>query len=435
MPGRQASFTLPDVKRMILCVGASALCLVVAGCASSPATLAAIPTSQAIGITEPSATGFVPSASPVGPACPVATGTAVTLAPLGGGASPADAVSAYLQAGGDPEPLAADLFERGWVSPTSAVVWTDVDGDGRLDLAAGLTAAPDPQGIASDGAVFVWRCQDGSYRRLEAAPRRPDHGLPALREARDLTGDGVPDLLVAHPLCGAHTCYEQYSVLAWREGALVERFQGASDDMPYPKLAIESDGPGAPAVITVTATGIGSVGAGPYRMWTRSWTWDAASQTFQPGEAVFEAPRYRIHLLYDADDAYNRGDIAAALDLYNRVIEDDTLLDWPGPGERRAQLSAYAAYRRVLAMLVSGDVEQAQAESATRLTGTDPTTAAFAELARRLIAGASQDALAGACAQVPAFAGDHADDLLAFLDFGYANRSYSAHDLCSLPHD
>ncbi len=181
------------------------------------------------------------------------------------GMAPADAVSAYLEAGGDPTALAASLFDLGWGSPNSTVVWTDIDGDGHLDFAAGLTGAPDAQGIAEDGSVYLWRCQDGAYLQAEVAPPRPDFGPPAIHEARDLTVDGLPELIVAYPLCGAHTCFAQFAVYQWDGAEMVDQFQGASDDMPFPELVIEADDPSSPAAIEITATGIGSVGAGPFR--------------------------------------------------------------------------------------------------------------------------------------------------------------------------
>jgi len=349
------------------------------------------------------------------------------------GMAPADAVSAYLEAGGDPTALAASLFDLGWGSPNSTVVWTDIDGDGHLDFAAGLTGAPHAQGIAEDGSVYLWRCQDGAYLRAEIAPPRPDFGPPAIHEARDLTADGLPEVIVAYPLCGAHTCFAQFAVYQWDGVDMVDRFQGASDDMPFPELVIEADDPSSPAAIEITATGIGSVGAGPYRTWSRIWTWDGDARAFVPGEPVIEAPRFRIHAIHDADDAYLRGDLEAAVELYQRAIDDDALLDWPTAGARRQELAAYAAFRRVLSFLAGGDAPNAQAEVDKMAPGAGASAEAYTELARRLLAGYADSELSEACAAVASFARESPDAVLAPLDFGYANRMYTADDLCPLP--
>jgi hypothetical protein len=342
-----------------------------------------------------------------------------------------EAVSSYLNDGGDPARLGAILYERGWVQPTSKVAWTDVDGDANLDFTTALTSAPGGQ-VPTSRAVFLWRCRSGSYHRTVIAPPRPGFDPPELREARDLTGDGVAELIVAYPACGAHTCFAQFAVYQWNGAAMVDRFQGTTDDIPAPELSIESVDPAGPATIRVTAGGIGSVGAGPYRIWSRSWAFDDEVQDFVPGEAEIEPPRFRIHAIHDADDALRSGDLTAALALYERAIEDNGLLDWPSPGDRRAQLVAYASFRRVLAFLMGGDSERAQAEHDIRLTGSDPTSIAYAELSRRLIAGFAEGALADACEAASAYVSENTEEMLVPLDFGYANRAYGPSDICPL---
>jgi hypothetical protein len=145
---------------------------------------------------------------------------------------------------------------------------------------------------------------------------------------------------------------------------------------------------------------------------------------------VLEPPRYRIHALHDGDDAFRRGELETALDLYDRVVSDEELLDWPAPGDRRAELAAYASFRRVLAYLVEDASDRAQAELAGRQTDSSPTGSAFAELARRLLAAYANGALDGACAAAAPFIAENAGALLTPLDFGYENRSYTAADIC-----
>jgi hypothetical protein len=346
---------------------------------------------------------------------------------------PADAVTVFLQAGGDPTVLAAALFDRGWQTATSAAVWTDVEGDGDLDFAAGLVGPTDAQGTTPGGSVYLWRCHAGAYLRTEIAPARPNFDPPAIRQAWDLTADGVPELIVAYPMCGAHTCFTQYAVFQWDGSSMVDRFQGASDDMPYPELAVHADGSGSPAALEITATGLGSIGAGPFRSWTRTWTWDEHAAAFIPGEPVIESARYRIHALHDADDAYRRHELAAALALYRQVVDDDGLLDWPAAGDRRAELTAYAAFRRVLTFLAVDDAPQARDEFDLRLAAPSGAAEAYAELARLALAAYADSGFEGACASASAYALENPDAVLTPLDFGYANRAYTAEDICSFP--
>ena len=357
------------------------------------------------------------------------------------GMDPSQAVSAYLDSGGDPAMLAVSLYDRGWVTPRSAFVHTDLDGDGDEDLAVGLTESPGaegiapsiPEGIADRGSVFLWRCEQGSYLLMEVAPPRPDFGLPALMEARDLTGDGLPELVVFHPLCGAHTCYAQYAVYQWDGTAMADRFLGDSTDLPSPEWLVHDEGQQRASVIEITAQGIGSIGAGPYRIWSRSWSWDPTRPGFIPTAERIEPPRFRIHALHDADDAFEVGDLLVSQSLYERVINDDTLLDWPAPGERRKELGAYAAYRRVLAFLAAGDAAGARAERYERLRGVVGPAAAYAELAELLLAADPAGGLAQACSDVQRYVLENGEAVLGPLDHGYANRTYSAADLCPAP--
>jgi hypothetical protein len=234
---------------------------------------------------------LAPTSSAAIPAdCPAANPSA-SLPDRSSGLAPADAVSRYLDQGGDPAAAIAGLVGLGWVSSSSKAVWTDLDGDESLDLVAGLVSDPDDPATPAAGGVFAWQCRGGGYVRTEFAPPRAGYEPPALREARDLTGDGVAELVVAYPSCGAHTCFAQFAVYLWDGTSWVDRFRGASDDIPTPELSIETGNPSAPSTLEITATGIGSVGAGPFRSWSRSWSWDDPAQVFVAGPAVLEPPR------------------------------------------------------------------------------------------------------------------------------------------------
>ncbi len=149
---------------------------------------------------------------------------------------------------------------------------------------------------------------------------------------------------------------------------------------------------------------------------------------------MIEAPRFRIHAIHDADDAYLRGDLAAAVELYQRAIDDDALLDWPTAGARRQELAAYAAFRRVLSFLAAGDAPNAQAEVDKMAPGGGASAEAYAELARLLLAGYADSGLEGSLRRCRILRPAQAPTrVLAPLDFGYANRAYTAGDICSVP--
>lgn len=372
-----------------------------------------------------------PSSEPLQPpaGCP-SDGTA-TLAP---DLDPVDAVTAYLNARGNPLDLAQELYDLGWVAPLSAFIQTDLDGDGLAEIAVGLSAPPDSESDLGLAAIYVWRCHDGTYVAAEAVSQRPlPYGAPVLQEATDLTGDGLPELIAYHPLCGAHTCFADYLVLQWDGQTTVNRLVGPSDDLPSPEWSAERALPGRPSEISIAGRGVSSVGAGPYRIVTRTWEWDAGEEAFIPRADVVEPPRYRIHAVHDADAAFDRGDLPGSLALYERVLNDHSLLEWPSMGGGREALEAYAAYRSVFVYLFSDFPAAAEAEFEARFEGTGLENSPYGELARLLLTRFAEVDLEAACAQVRQRVSADPGSFLGALEYGYENKAYTADDFCRPP--
>jgi hypothetical protein len=201
-----------------------------------------------------------------------------------------------------------------------------------------------------------------------------------------------------------------------------------SDDLPYPEVNHAAGGS-----VDITATGIASVGAGPFRRLTRSWEWDPAGQGFRLVSEQVEPPRYRIHVALDADAAALAGDLRQALDLYHRVALDDSLLDWVDPATEQANLIGYAMFRVVLTYLQMNDEGDAQ-KAYWILQNRYPSGSighAYARMAQAFWeAYTASDDLELGCQAARDFAEAHMDEVVTTLYFGYANPEYSAADLC-----
>lgn len=381
------------------------------------------------------ATGCVPAPTDFPPPSPSPSSTPAPTASAcasGGSATleveteSVEAITRFLNGGGDPSVLASSLYELGWAASGSAFVDADLNRDGAHEIAVGLAGPP--------GGIYLWRCRDGSYVPIQIlAGREPPFGPPALESAVDLTGDSLPELVAFHPLCGAHTCFAQYTVLQWDEDRVVDLLRGQTDDLPSPEWSAHPASPGEPSRLSITAMGIGSVGAGPYRRTTRTWNWDETQSVFLPTGDTFEAPRFRIHALHDADAALEAGDLEQSLELYQAIIADDDLLDWPAAGDGRSALAAYAAYRSILTHLAAGSPEEARAQFEAALAETDEAAAPYAALADLLLARFPEAGLEAACAAVRQRVEEDPALYLAPLDFGYANRQYAVADICRLP--
>ncbi len=179
---------------------------------------------------------------------------------------------------------------------------------------------------------MVLLCQLDHYVAGAAIIVEPPDGLPVLHASAELTGDSSADLLLGWETCGAHTCFQRFEVLSLSDTQLRRLPLDPSDDLPYPEVNRAADGS-----VDITATGIASVGAGPFRKFTRSWDWDPVDQSFRLVSEQLEPPRYRIHVALDADAATRAGDFRQALDLYHRVALDEFAAGLGGSGDRAGQ--------------------------------------------------------------------------------------------------
>lgn len=380
--------------------------------------------------TEP---GFLPltavaqatAPAPERRACPVPTAEAPQPS-LGDAAQAAAQLRDYLNQGGDPRQLAQ-------TSPALHLARPDLDDDGWVDLAFVVQDA-ESASIVTPGTMLAFRCQGESYQLAYTAPDRPNFSAPTIHSEEDLNGDGGDELLLSRRSCGAHTCTAEVQVLSWRQGTLMNILAGATDDLPSPEVQVLPADDGRSARVAVTATGVNSVGAGPFRQLTRIWTWDAEADRYQVDGEEQQAPQFRIHALHDADRAAREGRYQEALTGYQRVIDDQGLQDWMEPEREQAILAAYARYRVVVVQARQGQFGAAEAElqNLRGAVGEGPGSP-YLDLAEaywaELQATGEIDA---ACRVARQYAAAHSAQILDPLYFGYSNPTYGAEDMCAL---
>ena len=422
---RQARTLLSVISSRIHLTGLASLVLgasLATGCVKAEVAPTVLPPSPTIRVETVSPRPPTPTAYPG--ACPVPAGNPGSV-DLSDPAATTDAILSFLNAGGS----AVDLGDRikasgragGQADPTREL---DLNGDGWFDAVLTLTDPPGNQG----GSVIVLLCQGDRYVLGASQPLEDATASPILHADAELTGDASSNVLLGWRTCGAHTCLERLEVLSVSGMRVVRHALDPSADLPYPEITIPADGS-----VAVTATGIGSVGAGPFRRFTRTWIWDPPNQGFRLVSEESEPPRYRIHALLDADAAARRGELQAALDLYHRVALDDSLLDWVDPEAERANLTGYAMFRAVLTYLEMNDEGDAQ-KAYGILQNQYPSGAVgqpYASMAQPFWDAytATRD-LEQACLIARDYAESHADEILTPLYFGYANPVYTSADVC-----
>jgi hypothetical protein len=313
---------------------------------------------------------------------------------------------------------------------TGAVI--DLNADGWEDFALVLTRNDPATGLSS-GMLFVFICDEREYDLAYVSPPGDLTGLPSIVSTSDLNDDGVPELLISVNSCGAHTCFLDLRVLSYSRGEFRNLLQGRSDDLPNPTIDLR--GPAADGYwsLAVTGTGISSAGAGPYRERTRVWTWDSEAGAFIHGPDALGAPRFRIHLLHDADTAAQAGDYELALELYTQVIEDGRYDDWIYGETGARTLAAFAAFRQMSIHLNQGNTGAARRALEFMQASATNDTADMLSLAEVTFEAYENAGLEASCSAAQAYGAAHAAGVLEPLNYGYANRAYSAPDLCLSP--
>jgi len=335
----------------------------------------------------------------------------------------------YLNAGGDLEDLVASLEAVGLVNIISPqLIEKDFTGDGYLDVVF-ILLDPEPEFMMPSGTLILHRCQSDHYEVAYQSAITEEVSVPIIYSTADLNSDALNDLLVGHQSCGTHTCFERLEVLSWNGATLENLMGGSSEDMPNPTIEVLPE----ETEILVTAQGIGSVGAGPFRRFTRRWTWDPGTGSFLPAPDLFLPSPFRIHLLHDADQAVRDSEYNQALEFYSFVIEDDELQGWGDPAAEREILGAYASFRIIHTQLLEADLNSAEATYTALQINYPPGSLGydFAQMAEAFWSDyqASND-LFSACLAAQSFATSHQETIIDTLYFGYANPTYTAENVC-----
>ena len=141
---------------------------------------------------------------------------------------------------------------------------------------------------------------------------------------------------------------------------------------------------------------------------------------------------YKRQALHDADAALKAGNYETAIALYQRVINDRTLLDWIDPPLEQADLGAYARFKLIVLYTQTGQPAEAKRYFSELQAGSAVDNwRDYTDMADTYLQGA---AIAGhGCPAARDYAETHADQILSPLGsmaFGYSNPDYTPEDVC-----
>lgn len=306
----------------------------------------------------------------------------------------------------------------------------DIDGDGHRDIIAIVADASSPAATPpSDLLIFhgtadpkVWdlRYQAGA------------NGALSLVETGDLNADRKPDIAWTDTTCGAHTCFARVRIISWdaAKDAYVDAI-GNNATMATPQVRFADVNSGSGKELIMHGGEIGSIGAGPQRAWTEIWAsldgqpYVLVDRTYDPSPCIY-------HHVLDANDLLAKGQYAEAAAAYQSIVEDSSLEACGSRPNELNELREFAWYRQALALAYAGQKAEA-GQAVAALTKAMP-QGLYAPVANVWWSayGTTADATA-ACAAVRAYAQTKTDVWKILSDFGYANPTFSASDVCITP--
>jgi hypothetical protein len=284
----------------------------------------------------------------------------------------------FLNAGGPPEAALAGL--QALVLPLGERTFrlTDLTADGVAELVLGFDN------------LYVIGCRAGRFQTMQSVFQE---GGPVRVEAiEDMNLDGLLDIVMVVPFAGV----DLVKIFSWDGAGFVslvydERSGWDSAEAKVGLSVLDYDGNGTLELL-VDNTDIqqpyepyfdASCWA-PARVTSEIFEWDGERFTLSRHDV--DAPTYRFQAALDADRLTLEGRYQEAGELYQRVINDESL-EWWSPDRRdylldtefgldtygfttppepdpyeRVSLSAYATYRLMLLGILSGDDESAKTE-------------------------------------------------------------------------
>ena len=370
----------------------------------------------------------------------------------------------YLTARGSAAGLEAALgvltFLDGAWQARAQVETVDVTGNSVPEILVELTFFEPLQ--YSEGALFVYRCAGGEFAGgvvLSTAGQVLSAADPdGIRAIRDMNQDGIPEIVHSYiSIAGVQAYFiRQFRILEWNGqefvGLVAEDEIGSTARADSGDGTIrDRDGDGTLELILTNGLGGAYPELGPQRARTDSWEWDG--EAFILARWEYTRPVFRIHAIWDGDDATRFGEYDRALAFYQDAVFNEQLQGWslgrlwpdsayggaptpePDPAERD-RLNAYGRYRIMLLHAVEGRRAEAQVTHDAlqeRYPGGSP-AAAYAALAYEFWEEyTSSGDLAQACAKAAEFARRNPSEVLIPLGrqfYGEGQRQYQPEDIC-----
>jgi len=256
-------------------------------------------------------------------------------------------------------------------------------------------------------------------------------GEVRLLVSEDMNGDEQTDLTWIDTTCGASTCFDNIEVYSWT-GDVWQDWLDGTIAMAYAEITVDDVSAVGQADEIVLKGGVyGSVGAGPQRGRMEVWG-SIEGAPYRLIETTYDPSNCIYHVVLDANAAFAQGqadDFAAAEALYTKAATDTSLTKcWVRENEEE-ELRSFSLFRLAVVAAHQGKTDVA-GDLIGSLTASYP--GSIYDLAGQVWQSNFQQSnnIDSACAAVNDFAVENPLAWETLADYGYANPSFSAEEVC-----
>jgi hypothetical protein len=306
-----------------------------------------------------------------------------------------------------------------------AAVAAAITGANSQDVVVAINEAA-AEGPGESGALLVFHQGEAGYA---LAHRRAGLGRIELIEAGDLNQDKKFDLVYSDTSCGAHTCFGTLFVDSWEGKAYADWIED-EPTIAEPKYTVrESATDGQGKEILIHGGVIGSVGAGPQRAWTETHI-SPAGEPYRLLSQVYDPSACLYHKIIDANRAFDSWALDGfepAIEAYQAALAEKNPEACGNIKDEVKTLQDFARFRLVVAEVAGGEAAEA-AKIAPQITHPGLKKAVTAFLASYT----ANTSVIQACRDVTKLAEADPTTWQFLADWGYANPSFTAQELCPL---
>lgn len=240
-----------------------------------------------------------------------------------------ETINDYLNQGGNPEKLVNQITSPEFDNLQVKMNRVDINSDGidELIFSSGIVfSANNISGV--DSGFWIFQCEDDTYKIIYQIELLGSYeGNPRLITAVDLNNDGRQEIVIRSTWRGSG-CLQYFQVISWEKDNNNPTQRLNDENFPCnTEFAIgNEDNNGNKEVLFKGETNIryDSV-AGIQRNFIDTYVLNQDMYVLK--SHIYLPSPYRIYSIYDAQRAFNIGDIYQAIQFYEQSAYDDTLKD------------------------------------------------------------------------------------------------------------